>query len=149
MAGPQGPQGDVGPQGPEGPAGEAGAQGPQGPKGDAGPAGPAGPAGLEGAAGPVGPIGPQGPVGPQGPAGADALPNGGLTGSVVSGNVPVVVYLAGFGFTAITSGAYQIDNVPAGTYTLVVSHNGVIKAQVAVVVGTGGYSNVLPIVVTF
>lgn len=139
LAGVQGATGAQGPVGPVGPAGAAGAAGPQGPAGPAGATGPAGPTGAQGPAGPQGIAGPTGaqglpgatgPAGPAGPAGASA-PSGGVQGVLVCSNVPTVtsplagltVYLPGRSYTVITGadGSFQMDNVVAGSYNLIVA----------------------------
>ena len=137
--GTQGPQGDAGatgPTGPQGPGGPQGATGATGAVGATGAQGPAGAIGATGAQGPIGPIGPQGPTGavgpagPQGPKGDTGLPSAGLnsgsiTGQITACGAPVVhslVYVPGRSFVAYTgsSGAFELNSVPAGTYDVVI-----------------------------
>jgi len=147
-AGEQGLQGVAGEPGPKGETGATGAVGPQGPVGAAGSQGPTGPQGIQGPDGSAGPKGPTstvaGQTGPQGDAGpaGPALPTGGIMGSLTCAQTPVnagtIVYLAGNGFTVITGQelTFQMDNVPAGSYTLAVEREGgVLVATQPVVVG--------------
>jgi hypothetical protein len=48
------------------------------------------------------------------------------------------VYLAGYNYTGYTGpgGAFELDNVPAGTYSLVVTVGGAIKVTQSVTVAT-------------
>lgn len=133
--GPQGPSGPPGPQGPQGVTGATGAQGPSGPQGPSGAQGPAGPSGPEGPSGPPGTPGGQGAPGQNAPAGAIAgelqhcLPGTNLTG--------YLVHIPGRAFSVFTGvdGKFQMDNVPAGTYTLAVEFTGVSVSVPGVVVG--------------
>jgi hypothetical protein len=109
--------------GAEGPAGPAG---PKGDTGEPGPSGPAGATGGQGPAGPAGPMGPQGPVGPQGPEGtlAAGLVQGQVescSGSTANAVAHALVYLEGRSSMAKTGsgGTFVIDQVPPGSYSLV------------------------------
>lgn len=114
----------------EGPKGDQGAQGAQGPAGPAGHAGPPGPQGEPGAAGV------QGPQGAPGQAGALGAIKGQLASCLADPNAigfqlyldSHLVQIAGRAFSAFTGfdGAFQFDNVPPGTHTIVVrklAHN--------------------------
>ncbi len=127
--GANGPAGPAGARGLTGPQGAIGATGPAGPTGLAGTPGPMGPAGMNGATGATGPAGAQGPPGasglqgPQGPSGS-----GSNTGNVI-GQISIcgqamtrsLVYIPGRSFNAYTgsSGTFELDAVPAGTYSIV------------------------------
>lgn len=174
IAGPDGVAGARGPSGPTGASGADGAQGLAGPAGpvgaagtQAGDVGPAGPAGATGAAGPTGAqgptgpqgamvigargvAGPQGPAGPAGPAGQLA-PSGAITGTLTC-NAPTLapagslVYVPGRAFTARTGsdGSFQIDHLPAGSYSVkasvsgqtTVTRSGITVAAAAVPLGS-------------
>jgi hypothetical protein len=104
--------------------------------GATGPAGPAGPVGPGGPAGPVGPAGPQGEpgvAGPQGAPGAGAVAGaiGGQLASCIPGATldSYLVHVPGRAFSVITGpdGAFQIDNVPPGDYTVSVSAAAVVS----------------------
>ena len=106
--------------------------GPAGPKGDQGDPGAQGAAGLPGAAGAQGEpgvAGPQGPQGAQGAASAGAI--AGQLASCVSGATldGYLVHITGRAFTVFTGpdGAFQIDNVPPGDYTVSVSAAAVVS----------------------
>ena len=77
-----------------------------------------------------------GPAGPTGPAGASA-PQGGISGQLVGCNPGTdfsgyLVYVPGRAFSVFTgpSGAFQMENIPPGSYDLSVEHNGQIVAAV-------------------
>ncbi|MEO8681880.1 MAG: MopE-related protein [Vicinamibacterales bacterium] len=129
-----GPKGPTGPTGAQGPAGVKGATGLQGPPGPIGPQGVAGQAGAAGSAGPKGDKGDKGDPGTdggQGSAGVSA-PSGAIAGQLAScapntNFTGYLVHIPGRAFSAFTgpSGAFQIDNLPAGTYDLKVEYTGV------------------------
>jgi hypothetical protein len=84
-------------------------------------------------------IGPQGPQGPQGPPGS-----GGASGAIIgqlactgSDYTGFLVHVPGRAFNVFTGadGAFQIDNVPSGIYTVAVLQNGqqMATAQATVV----------------
>jgi hypothetical protein len=81
--------------------------------------------------------GPQGPQGPQGSAGASGAILGQLScpGNDYTG---FLVHIPGRAFNVYTGpdGAFQIDTVPAGTYTVAVLQNGQQKATAQAVVTT-------------
>lgn len=96
-----------------------------------GPTGPQGPTGLTGAQGPSGPQGPAGVPGPQGGAGQSA-PQGAIAGQLShcapnTNLTGYLVYIPGRAFSVFTGadGSFQIDNVPAGTYSIAVEYTGV------------------------
>jgi hypothetical protein len=122
--------------GPPGPQGKQGVQGPAGPQGSRGPAGPPGsqgPRGLQGLTGLTGPKGATGPAGPPGPAGGGtggAYAGGGIKGILTEcGEIRPgsMAYLNGHSFIAFigadaaerVTGAFELHNVPPGTYDLV------------------------------
>jgi hypothetical protein len=138
--GPAGPAGVAGVAGPQGPIGLTGAQGATGAVGATGPQGGQGPQGQVGATGPQGPSGPQGPQGLQGPAGTNGSA-GAITGQLAcpgSDYTGFLVHVPGRAFNVYTGqdGVFQIDNVPAGTYTVAVLQNGQQKATAQAVVTT-------------
>ena len=98
--------------------------GPAGPKGDTGAPGAPGAAGLPGVAGPQGLPGVAGPQGAPGAA-ASAGAIGGQLASCIPGATldGYLVHIPGRAFTVITGGdgAFQIDNVPPGDYTVSVA----------------------------
>jgi collagen triple helix repeat protein/IPT/TIG domain-containing protein len=103
-----------------------------GPEGDPGVPGPPGP---PGATGPVGPPGPTGPAGPAGPPG----PPGSIVGRLACPGADYggfLVHVPGRAFNVYTGpdGAFQIERVPAGTYTIEVVHNGQPKKTTQAVV---------------
>jgi hypothetical protein len=108
--------------------------------GPAGPTGPAGANGLDGLPGPTGAQGPKGDTGPQGPRGD---PGAGQLGRI-SGQLACpadytnyIVRVPGRNYNIFlpSSGSFQIDNVPDGTYALnVLSPSGsLVKTQSATV----------------
>ena len=66
---------------------------------------------------------------------------------VTSGGLPIAgafVYLPGRDYTVITGsgGTFQMDQVPAGTYTVIVVVNGVLRATANnIIVGNSGTTN--------
>jgi len=162
-AGATGAPGPQGSAGPVGPVGAPGLPGLPGPTGAVGPPGPAGGQGAQGAQGPPGPDGlsPEGPrglQGPTGPPGTDGilLPGGQVTGSVTTCDAqgtPItppagaLVFALGRAFTVVTGadGRFQMDHLPAGTYSLVASQGTVTTTPVSVVVGTGAVAMTTPL----
>ena len=102
--------------------------GPPGPKGDTGAPGAQGAAGLPGVAGPQGAPGAAAPAGAIGGQLASCVPGATLAG--------YLVHIPGRAFSAFTGvdGAFQLDNVPAGTYdvSVVSGATSVLIPQIAV-----------------
>lgn len=124
IEGPKGPTGPTGAKGNAGPPGPIGPQGPTGLQGLIGPAGPSGPKGDPGATGATGATGPTGADGAQGLPGISA-PAGAIAGQLVSCETGAtfggyLVHIPGRAFSAFTgpTGAFQIDNLPPGTYDI-------------------------------
>lgn len=117
--------------GPAGPQGNNGASGAQGPAGMPGPPGASGAPGLPGVAGPQGAPG----------AAASAGAIGGQLASCIPGATldSYLVHIPGRAFSVITGadGAFQIDNVPPGDYTVSVSASAVVSPVEAIEVNGG------------
>jgi hypothetical protein len=87
--------------------------------------------------GPPGPQGPQGDAGPAGPPGAGLI-SGTIRGQLAlcSGDLAgTQVFIAGQSFqvTTASSGQFQLNYVPPGTYELLISRSGTVVGRVPVV----------------
>jgi len=145
----------TGPAGPEGPQGPAGPPGPQGPQGPQGPTGPQGPQGVQGSTGAQGTPGAQGDQGPKGDKGDPGTPTASISGQLRSCTPNTdfsgaLVFIPGHAMSVFTGadGAFTLDFVPAGTYTIDAEIGGHIVATTTATVGTTAFTLPSPLDVT-